>query len=145
MGVGRVYTNTMTQTFKIEQEVRLTDQDIFDMPVGQATSYWCQAFVRNSGGKVGYDILVRDDYGNTSDDDNDAFHVSTDDIRRTFGKLVTGIDYNGNPYRVSDYILKYFRDSVSYGEDGGVDLGYIDTEAADVLIQIAIWDDVIYG
>lgn len=130
-------------TVKVEFEVRLTDEDIFDMPIGMGTAYWSQSFAINSGGKVGYDVHV-------INDDEDGFNdypifVSNDDIRVAFGRLVGGVNVCGSRYLVADHILGYFTKSVLDGEDGGIDLGHIDTDAADVLLQVAIWDDVIYG
>lgn len=131
------------QTFKVVREVRLTDEDIFDMPIGMGTGYWAQSFAINSGGSVGYDVHV-------INDDEDGFNdypifVSNDDIRNAFGRLVANLNLDGKPYHIADYILGYFTQSVRDGEDGGIDVGAIDTDATDVLLQVAIWDEVIYG
>lgn len=131
------------QTFKVEYEVRLTDEDIFDMPIGIGADYWAQSFVVNSGGKVGYDVHVIND--DNYDFNDYPIFVSNDEIREAFGRLVANRNSDGKPYRIADYILGYFAQSVRDGEDGGIDVGAIDTDAADVLLQVAIWDEVLYG
>lgn len=129
-------------TIKIEIDITITDEDIWDMPFGSGTSYWGQLFIRNSGGKLGYDFYELNEYGEAG---KYPHHVSNDDIRNAFAALVVNRDNNGKPYNVADYIMEYFRKAVFNGENGRLDLGDIDSEAADVLMQVAIWDDVIYG
>lgn len=131
------------QTFKVEFEVRLTDEDIFDMPIGMGTGHWALSLAVNSGGKEGFDVHVMND-DETGFNDYPIF-VSTDSIRSTFARLVANRNMEGKPYDIADYILGYFTQSVRDGEDGGIDVGAIDTDATDVLLQVAIWDEVIYG
>lgn len=130
-------------TAKVEVEITITDQDIEDMPIGMGNAYWADTFVGTHENAPAFYVHERDDYGDT--DERYFFTVTFDEIRKAFGRLFANRDSNGKPYNIANYILGYFRAAVTDGENGGIDVGHIDTDATDVLLQVAIWDGVIYG
>lgn len=72
----------------------------------------------------------------------DAVHyLSKDDIRLAYTKLLDpGQEYvNGE---LHGYILDSWRDRT---EKDGIDAGHIDASAADVIVQVACFDEVRYG
>lgn len=115
----------------------LTNQDIDDIPFATGTFYWCDLQRTDTG------IIVSPppDF----DDDFVGVTLTNDDIRAAWHRIINNADMNGKQYKIANYIHGYFYDAVNDAEDGQLDIGHIDTDAADVLIQIAIWDDIVYS
>ncbi|MGW8953474.1 hypothetical protein [Streptomyces sp. NPDC055709] len=68
-------------------------------------------------------------------------YLSKDDVRLAFAKLLDpGQKYVNR--EIHGYILDSWRDR---NDEDGIDTGHIDADAADVIVQVAIFDEVRYG
>ncbi|WMI33393.1 hypothetical protein SEA_PROVOLONE_73 [Streptomyces phage Provolone] len=68
-------------------------------------------------------------------------YLSRDDIRNAYAKLLD-LDQRFVNREIHGYILDSWRDRT---ERDGIDAGHIDAGAADVIVQVAIFGEVIYG
>ncbi|WJN63402.1 hypothetical protein [Streptomyces phage phiScoe55] len=68
-------------------------------------------------------------------------YLSKDDVRDAYAKLLD-LDQRFVNREIHGYILDSWRDRT---ERDGIDAGHIDATAADVIVQIAIFGEVIYG
>lgn len=68
-------------------------------------------------------------------------YLSKDDIREAYRKLVD-IDQKYVNREYHGYILQSWIDR---NDRDGIDAGHIDAGTADILVQVAIFDEVVYG
>ena len=110
---------------------QLTDSDINEI-VGIAgyggISYW--GGIDPCGG----------DYTVEEHETERTFLISCDNIRDAYFKL---LDFDQR--YVAKYLREYIINSWQGRDSNGIDTGYIDAEAADVIIQIAVFDELVYG
>lgn len=118
-------------TTLIQVEVEITDRDVDDMMVTAgfgAIDYWAE--LRHRGSK--WTVVEQET--------NSRYILTRDQIREAFAKLA-----NPRQQYCARYIHYYFVDAVRGGNSDGIDAGCIDAEAADVLVQIACFDEIVYG
>jgi hypothetical protein len=70
-----------------------------------------------------------------------VYYLSRDDIREAYRKLLD-LDQQYVNREYHGYVVQSWLD----GEDGdGIDTGHIDAGTADIIVQVAIFDEVRYG
>jgi hypothetical protein len=121
-------------TYKVRLERELDDDFLMDVMITMvecnSINYW--AHITN--------VTRRDDSMITEFEIRDQ-EDSEERVTITPEKVATAIDDVLNKqYHIGDYIMEYIRDAVAT-----LDAGCIDAEAADVLAQVALHDEVIYG
>ncbi len=97
-------------------------EDIYDIACYGGIAYWCLAADINEDGDVAHFTDM--------EDDNKEYTVTKDKMEEVYGKILDG------EYRMADYIREYFRSG---------DLGDIDSTAADVIVQICCFGEIVYG
>lgn len=75
-----------------------------------------------------------------ADDEGDIVALTRDEVRLAYGRLVD-LDQRFVGRRVHGYIIDSYRNR----DADGVELGDIDGEAGDVLVQVAAFAEVVYG
>ncbi|MEU9795037.1 hypothetical protein AB0E27_31340 [Streptomyces sparsogenes] len=120
-------------------------QDIVDTAWCEGINYW--AMMPTEEEKVHrpvdkqYTIVEGiDDYPYGGREVDAVHHLSRDDIRLAFAKLLDPDQEYCNE-RIRGYVLDAWRDRDEYG----IDTAHIDADAADVIIQVAALDEVRYG
>lgn len=112
--------------------IQITPQNIVDMMVTAgygAVDYWA-LLTQRKGGKW---VVVEQET-------NRRFILTTDQIRDAFAKLV-----DPTQGYCANYIHQYFINAVRDADENGIDTGHIDATAADVLVQVACFDEIVYG
>ncbi len=119
-------------TFK--KSVRLTDMDIWDImdaAINGGISHWCE-YAEYMGTQMGKSLSEHLSSGGSlmlhTDDGNGEYILSKEKFIYGFGKAIE----EGYGSRWVD-------------NDGNVQCGEIDSEAADVIVQFALFDEIIYG
>jgi hypothetical protein len=114
----------------------LTDQNILDMIVtaGYGIAYWASRATVDEEART-YTVWWYD-----GDDDPASQIVTFDKIAEAFDKLITN-----EPKLVGDWLHKYFLYAYADRDKDGIDAGHIDADAADVLIQVAMFGEVVFG
>jgi hypothetical protein len=110
-----------------------TLDDIIDT-AGYGIAYWCSAatFDPNAGT---YTMVDRED------EEEEPYVVTVAKLHETFWRIVAG-EFSMNS-QVRGYFLKAVIDGYTEGTD--IDAGHIDSEAADVLVQIAAFGKIVFG
>ncbi|WJN63249.1 hypothetical protein [Streptomyces phage phiScoe45] len=67
-------------------------------------------------------------------------YLSKDDIRKAYSALLS-LDQKFVNREIHGYIIDSYRDR----DADGIDCGHIDATAADVIVQVAIFGEVVYG
>lgn len=114
----------------------LTDQNIVDMldAAGYGIAYWASKATVNEEVRT-YTVWWYDG------DDEPAYQVVTfDEITEAFNKLL-----ENEPKLVGAWLHKYFLYAYADRPEEGIDTGHIDADAADVLIQVAMFKEVVFG
>lgn len=129
---------------------RITDenvQDIIDTASYGGITYWAmepseEEFAGLPEGKEYTIVEGWDDTAFGGDREVDSVnYLSKDDVRLAYAKLLDpGQDYVNS--EIHGYILDSWRDRT---DEDGIDAGHIDADAADVIVQVAIFDEVRYG
>lgn len=125
---------------RIAVEFSITDETVRDMldTAGYGIGYWA-ASLETLPDKAGTIIVMDRERG-----DGDPVECRTNfaGIREAFVKLATP----GQGY-VGSTIYDYFRLAVEDRDEktGEIDAGHIDSDAADCLVQVALFDDIVYG
>ncbi|QOV06199.1 hypothetical protein KGG72_gp69 [Streptomyces phage Salutena] len=129
---------------------RITDenvQDIIDTAAYGGITYWAteptdEEFAGLPEGKEYTIVEGIDDTAFGGDREVDSVnYLSKDDVRLAFAKLLDpGQEYVNR--ELHGYILDAWRDRT---DNDGIDTGHIDAGAADVIVQVAIFDEVRYG
>lgn len=128
---------------------RVTDenvQDIIDTASYGGITYWATAptdaeFAALPEGKEYTIVEGVDDFPFGGREVEAVHYLSKDDIRLAYAKLLDpGQEYVGR--EVHGYILDSWRNRT---EEDGIDCGDIDADAADVIVQVACFDEVRYG
>jgi len=129
---------------------RITDenvQDIIDTASYGGITYWAmepseEEFAGLPEGKEYTIVEGWDDTAFGGDREVDSVnYLSKDDVRLAYAKLLDpGQDYVNS--EIHGYILDSWRDRT---DEDGIDAGHIDAGAADVIVQVAIFDEVRYG
>jgi hypothetical protein len=127
---------------------RITDenvQDIIDTAAYGGITYWAteptaEEFAAKPEGKEYTIVEGVDDFPFGGREVEAVHYLSKDDVRRAYTKLLDpGQEYVGR--EVAGYILDSWRDR----DEDGIDAGSIDADAADVIVQVACFDEVRYG
>ncbi|WMI34794.1 hypothetical protein SEA_MARAV_72 [Streptomyces phage Marav] len=129
---------------------RITDenvQDIIDTAAYGGITYWAmepseEEFAGLPEGKEYTIVEGIDDTSFGGDREVDSVnYLSKDDVRLAFAKLLDpGQEYVNR--ELHGYILDAWRDRT---DEDGIEAGHIDAGAADVIVQVAIFDEVRYG
>lgn len=78
------------------------------------------------------------------DDEDLRYGLTWDDMRDAFVKCVLNRDDKGR--KICGYPHEHFLNSILNMDSNGVpDIGYIDSEAAHIWFQVAVYGEVIYG
>lgn len=115
----------------------LTDQNMLDIldTAGYGIAYWASKATVDKEART-YTVWWYDG------DDYPASQVVTfDELTEAFNKLLM----NDEPRLVGSYVHKYFLYAYADRDVNGIDAGHIDAEAADVLVQVAMFGEVIFG
>jgi hypothetical protein len=122
--------------YKVEYQV--SDETITDMldAAGYGMTYWATSMDFKVRGDVQY-IEV------TDGEDEDKVHEATyPKLREAFGKLA-------DPAQgyIGQWLHEYFVSAVKDRDEktGEIDAGHIDASAADAWVQVAIFDELVYG
>ncbi|WJN63481.1 hypothetical protein [Streptomyces phage phiScoe56] len=123
---------------------RVTDenvQDIIDTAAYGGITYWAGEPTREDFDALpeGKEYTIREE----GDDPDDAVvhYLSKDQVRRAYAKLLDpGQEYVNRT--IHGYILDSWRNRT---DEDGIDCGDIDADAADVIVQVALFDEVRYG
>ncbi len=121
----------------------LTDenaQDIIDTASYGGITYWA-----GQPTQAEFDALPEDKTWTIVDaegaeDERQAFYLNADDIREAYSRL---LDIE-QPY-VNRTIHGYIIDSYRDRDLDGIDCGHIDADAADVIVQLACFGEIVYG
>lgn len=122
-------------------------QDVIDTAALGGITYWAtepteEEFAGLPDGKE-YTIVEGSDdtfFGGGREIEG-VHYLSKDDVREAYRKLLDPEQKHVNR-RIHGYIVQ----SWVGGEDGqGIDAGQIDADTADVIVQVAIFDEVVYG
>lgn len=118
---------------------QLTDENITDMldAAGYGIGYWAVRATVDEEART-YTVLPQEDPN--EDKDPEPVVLTFDQIAEAFDKLL-----NNDPALIGGYVHRYFLYAYADRKAGGIDAGHIDSEAADVLVQVAIWNEVVYG
>jgi hypothetical protein len=114
----------------------LTDQNILDIIVtaGYGIAYWAARATVDKEART-YAVWYYDG------DEDPAYAVATfDELAEAYNKLL-----ENEPKLVGDWLHKYFLYSYADRTDEAIDCGHIDADAADVMVQVALFGKVIYG
>lgn len=127
---------------------KLTDenvQDIIDTAQYGGITYWAtqptaEEFAGLPEGKEYTIVEGVDDYPFGGREVDAVHYLSKSDLRLAFAKLLDpGQEYVNE--MIHGYILDAWRDR----DEDGIDAGHLDASAADVIVQVAVFDDVKYG
>lgn len=118
-------------------QATLTDQNILDIldAAGYGIAYWASKATVDEQART-YTV-----WQNADEDLPAARVISFDEIAEAFNKLLL----NDEPRLVGAYVHKYFLYAYADRDASGIDAGHIDAEAADVLVQVAWFGEVIFG
>lgn len=75
------------------------------------------------------------------DEDGDYYHLSVKDIQRAYAALLQ-LDQRHVNSEIHRYIIDSWRNR---SDEDGIDCGDIDAAAADCIVQVACFDEVVYG
>lgn len=117
--------------------MKITDQNIIDMieTAGYGIAYWA---VRGEVDEVARTYTVHQNEWEYEGEQVQT--VTFDEIATAYEKLLS-LDQK----YVNSEVHQYFIDSFMSRDRHGINTGHIDATAADVLIQVAIWDEVVFG
>jgi hypothetical protein len=116
--------------------------------VDGATNYWLARDHDYDFDTAPDDVML---HGIAVESEDDEFPngkpvtITVEQIREAYGKLLD-LDQRylkGAGNTIHGYIIDAFRDRDA--DTGLIDLGYIDGDAYDVIMQVAAFDEVIYG
>jgi hypothetical protein len=116
----------------IDAEI-VTDDNIINMldTAGYSIGYWAREAEVDEDAKT-YTIIERET--------GDRYTVSFDDLRRAYGALLS-LDQQYVNRMIHGYFIESYRDR----DEQGIETGAIDGDAADVLVQVAAFGQVVYG
>lgn len=129
----------------------LSDQvidDIMDIAGGGGITYW--AIEPNATERAGCPedhqyVVVEgtgdDIFGFDEREVEEVHYLTRDQIRAAYGRLLQ-LDQELVGRELHDYILQSW---VDRDEDEGIDVGHIDAGAADAIVQVACFGELIYG
>lgn len=118
---------------------QLSDQNITDMldAAGYGIAYWAARATVDEEART-YTVLPLEDP--VEDKEPEQIVVTFGQIADAFDKLL-----NNDPKLVGSYVHKYFLYAYADRDSHGIEAGHIDAEAADVLVQVAVFGEVVYG
>lgn len=120
--------------------MRVTDKNIDDImdAAGYGITYWAtQPTPEEWAANTGADYLIVE----APDEDERTVHpLSKAQVRAAFHKL-----RDPRQALVSPQHREPFMDAYKYGDEDGIDAGCIDADAADNLVQVAIFGQLVYG
>jgi len=111
--------------------------DILDT-AGYGINYWADAATIDRKAKT-YTIHEQEPQ---DDDGEGVYTVTFDKLHETYWRIVAGEFSMGG--QVRSYFVKAALDGAA-NDDDDIDAGHIDSEAADVLVQIAAFGEIVYG
>lgn len=117
--------------------MKITDDNILDMidTAGYGIAYWAVRGVVDQSART---FTV---FQNEWEYEGEPIQTVTfDEIATAYEKLVAP-DQKYVNREVHGYFINSYRDR----DEDGIETGHIDATAADVLIQVAIWDEVVFG
>lgn len=119
----------------------VTDENVDDMmdAAGYGTTYWAASpRPEDHSPDAAFTIVLSAEESDSGE--REVYHLGRDDVRVAYGKLL-----DLDQQYVNRTIHGYFIDSWRERDEDGIDAGYIDSNAADVLVQVACFDQVVYG
>jgi hypothetical protein len=118
----------------------LTDQNIADMldAAGYGIGYWADWATVDEAART-YTVMPHEDPN--EDKEPGQIVVTFDQIAEAFNKLLN----NEPELLIGSMVHRYFLYAYADRDSNGIDAGHIDAEAADVLVQVALWGEVVYG
>jgi hypothetical protein len=122
-------------------KVRLTEQDRSDILVTAiegGIGYWAGA--ERIDRDEDLNILRADLYDRYTEDEEGEPHTTTCSLTTKDTALDRAMERILDESLCGDWIVQYVRDAVEHD-----DLGFIDATAADVIVQVAMFGEVIFG
>lgn len=118
----------------------LTDQNITDCmdAAGYGIGYWCRTATVD--GEARTYTVTPDEDPFKSEDDGKSYIITYDQLSKAYYRLIAK-----DQDLVNQRIHSYFRDSYTDRDEDGIDGGFIDAEAGDVWVQVAVFGKVIFG
>lgn len=129
---------------KMTVEYNISDQTMVDMldAAGYGIGYWARSLEDTHDAAETVIVVERGDLWDNPDAQDVEHRTNYATLRDAFRKLATpGQEYVGST------IHGYFWDAVKDRDEttGEIDAGHIDSDAADCLVQVALFDDVRFG
>ena len=120
---------------------QLTDQNLLDMidGAGYGIAYWATEATVDTEART-YTVHEGEIEPSGEGDGTGVHTIPFDTLKETYWKLVS-LDQQ----YVNSEIHGYFLHSYLERDEGGVDAGWIDASAADVLVQVAAFGKVVFG
>lgn len=119
---------------------QVTDQNIVDMldAAGYGIGYWADWATVDESART-YTVMPHEDPN--EDKAPEQIVVTFDQIAEAFNRLLN----NERELLIGSLVHRYFLYAYADRDASGIDAGHIDSEAADVLVQVALWNEVVYG
>ncbi len=120
--------------FTVSRTLTITDEnvaDIYETACYGSIDYWCN--------EASIDTENRTMTFIEDDQDNTEHMITYERLAETVARL-----YQDDTI-IADYIREYITDSFDKSDVEGMDLCYIDAEAADCIVQLAIFNKLVYA
>lgn len=117
-------------------DIEISDENLNDMieTAGYGgVNYWCNRIHEDAPGIWTIYEMVEDEKPN-------QHQINSRSLIKAFLLLA-----NPNQQLIADYVHQYFLQAVKDGDKTGLDVGHIDATAADCLVQIACFGELVYG
>ena len=126
------------RTMEIDLEVSQESIDQIIESAGYGIGYWASAAVVDEHART-YTITE------SEEGDYDKHVVTYDQLVEAFWKIANpGRSIKGLGKMTRGYALDAVMDGIQNGK-GDIDAGHVDSDLADHIVQVAIFDEVIYG
>lgn len=128
----------MKHAIEVELEVSQESLDCIIEMAGYGIAYWASSATADNDART-YTVTE------SAEGDYDKHVVTYDKIVESFWKIANpGAEVKGLNLLTRDYALRAVVDGLIEG-DGDIDAGHVDSDLADQIIQLAIFDEVIFG
>ncbi|AKY03826.1 hypothetical protein AVT29_gp71 [Streptomyces phage Amela] len=111
-------------------------QDIIDTAAYGGITYWAIEPTQKdfADAPEGTAATIRDG------EEDQVHYLTLDQVKKAYRKLL-----KNEPRIVGPQVHGYIKDSWAERDEDGIDCGYIDADAADVIVQVAIFGEIVYG
>jgi hypothetical protein len=111
-------------------------QDIIDTAAYGGITYWAIEPTQKDFADAPDDAVatIRDG------EEGKVHHLTAEQVKKAYRKLL-----KNEPRIVGPMVHGYIVDSWKDRDEDGIDCGHIDADAADVIVQVAIFGEIVYG